>query len=672
MAEEDTLIDFFISYAAEDRQWAEWIAWQLEETGYKTVLQSWDFRPGSNFVTQMANLVGKARRTIAVLSPDYLTSRFTIPEWTEAFRLDPAGERGLLLPVRVRPCDVQGLLGSIVFVDLVGLDESVARQTLLSSISHSRAKPLKVPLFPGRSPASKDRSSTFPQPINPYNLLIEVFVTVGFPHVTFVEREDFRSLQVALAQPGLGVVIEGPSGVGKTTTLNEAIKELALQQVLSPQLSVLRLTARKPADRYQLEALPSQHAGIVVIDDFHRLDPPLKEKLIDYLKQLADDAASSDSEPKPKKLVIVGIPQTGQTLVDTSFDVAMRIKVFKWGKVKDKLIRQMVEKGEKALNIEFDQKEEIISAANGSLNIAQLICLYICQEEEVMKTSDKKRVIHCNTNAAISICIDELSRKFGELTRRFATMGGPRDITSLRLLDELAHREDGFLSLSLLKEKKPDLAAGLEKFISEKWMDKLSEEYPRSKDHLFFDQTAPALVIEDPQFSFYLRRVPFSQIAKEAGKVISFPRRRVFISYSHRDARFLQRLQVHLKPLERDGIIDFWDDTKIVAGMHWREEIQSALESSAIAILLISADFLASDFITKYELPALLLSAETEGTTILPVIVKSCLFAGSKVDVFQTVNPPDEPLAEMTTAERERVLTKLAKMINERLIISET
>jgi hypothetical protein len=239
-------------------------------------------------------------------------------------------------------------------------------------------------------------------------------------------------------------------------------------------------------------------------------------------------------------------------------------------------------------------------------------------------------------------------------------------------LDELAHREDGFLSLSLLKEKKPDLASGLEKFISEKWMDKLSEEYPRSKDHLFFDQNAPALVIEDPQFSFYLRRVPFSQIAKEAGKVISFPRKRVFISYSHKDAKSLQRLQVHIKPLESDGIVDFWDDTKIVAGMKWKEEIQVALESSAVAILLISADFLASDFITRYELPTLLSRAETEGTAILPIIVKPCLFAGSKVDVFQTVNPPDKPLAEMTTAERDRVLTKLAKMIKERLIISES
>jgi hypothetical protein len=46
--------DFFISYNSADRQWAEWIAWQLEEAGYTTVLQAWDFRPDSNFVLEIS------------------------------------------------------------------------------------------------------------------------------------------------------------------------------------------------------------------------------------------------------------------------------------------------------------------------------------------------------------------------------------------------------------------------------------------------------------------------------------------------------------------------------------------------------------------------------------------------------------------------------------------
>ncbi len=104
--------DFFISYTRADQAWAEWIAWQLEAAGYTTVIQAWDFRPGSNFVEAMQQASAAAERTIAVLSPDYLTSPFTRPEWQAAFAQDPTGEKGLLLPVRARECDLQlkGLL----------------------------------------------------------------------------------------------------------------------------------------------------------------------------------------------------------------------------------------------------------------------------------------------------------------------------------------------------------------------------------------------------------------------------------------------------------------------------------------------------------------------------------------------------------------------------------
>ena len=80
--------DFFVSYTGADRRWAEWIAWVLEEAGHTVVLQAWDFRPGSNFVLAMQQAAEQAERTIAVLSPDFLASRFTAPEWAAAFARD--------------------------------------------------------------------------------------------------------------------------------------------------------------------------------------------------------------------------------------------------------------------------------------------------------------------------------------------------------------------------------------------------------------------------------------------------------------------------------------------------------------------------------------------------------------------------------------------------------
>ena len=118
--------DFFISYNHRDANWAEWIAWELEENGYTTKIQAWDFRPGSNFVIEMDTALKEAKRMIAVLSANYLDSQFTPSEWTVLFAKDPRGKERKLVPVRVQEVDVDGLLGQIVYIDVVGKDEKAA------------------------------------------------------------------------------------------------------------------------------------------------------------------------------------------------------------------------------------------------------------------------------------------------------------------------------------------------------------------------------------------------------------------------------------------------------------------------------------------------------------------------------------------------------------------
>ena len=107
---------FFISYTGKDRAWAEWIAMQLEEAGYHTIIQAWDIRPGSNFVAEMDDAATRAERTIAVLSPAYLASDYAFAEWAAAFRRDPKGKHGRVLPVRIQRCEVEGLLGPIGYI----------------------------------------------------------------------------------------------------------------------------------------------------------------------------------------------------------------------------------------------------------------------------------------------------------------------------------------------------------------------------------------------------------------------------------------------------------------------------------------------------------------------------------------------------------------------------
>jgi hypothetical protein len=141
--------EFFVSYTGVNEAWARWICVQLERIDYSTVSQALDFRPGHDFVHEMQAAVTSAARTIAVLSPAYVGSRFGEAEWRVAFAADPSGERGLLLPVRVQPCQPPGLLATRVYVDLVDLDEVSARERLLAAVGPAAAPhPTDAP-FPG-------------------------------------------------------------------------------------------------------------------------------------------------------------------------------------------------------------------------------------------------------------------------------------------------------------------------------------------------------------------------------------------------------------------------------------------------------------------------------------------------------------------------------------------
>jgi len=143
--------DFFISYNKADRAWAEWIAWHLEESGkYTVVIQAWDFGPGGNFVLEMDRAIRQCERVLAVLSPDYLTSLFTQPEWAAYFVQDPDSTERKILPARVRECELKGLLAPIVYLDLVGKTEATAKRALLDGVKLTRHKPAHAPGYPGQ------------------------------------------------------------------------------------------------------------------------------------------------------------------------------------------------------------------------------------------------------------------------------------------------------------------------------------------------------------------------------------------------------------------------------------------------------------------------------------------------------------------------------------------
>ncbi|MFS0516698.1 COR domain-containing protein [Nostoc sp. UIC 10607] len=140
-------------------------------------------------------------------------------------------------------------------------------------------------------------------------------------------------------------------------------------------------------------------------------------------------------------------------------------------------------------------------------------------------------------------------------------------------------------------------------------------------------------------------------------------RNQVFISYSHQDQEWLTKLQKHLKPMIRNQNLVVWDDTKIQAGAKWREAIENALVAAKVAVLLVSPDFLASDFIADNELPPLLDAAEAEGLTIIWIPLSFSSYDETEIEKYQSAHPPNQPLDSLNPAQENKALVDICKKI---------
>ena len=140
----------------------------------------------------------------------------------------------------------------------------------------------------------------------------------------------------------------------------------------------------------------------------------------------------------------------------------------------------------------------------------------------------------------------------------------------------------------------------------------------------------------------------------------------IFISYSHDDVKWLEKLKKHLKGLKNYYDFDEWDDQRLKASDEWEKEISEALERSTIAICLVSASFMASDYIMGNELPPLFNKANHNGTKIIPLMVSACgVFEDCWLSKYQAAGSPQKTLSECTEAEVERRLADLMRDLKE-------
>jgi len=235
------MTDFFISYTAADRAWAEWIAWVLEDAKHTTKIQAWSFQPGGHFAVEIRKASADAARIIVVLSPDYLESLDGMTEGSTAFLKDPSAAGGIMFPVLVRKAGTGGLLAQKGLIDLVYLEEDGARGKLLGGVDPGvdpvRVKPVERAAFPGllrRSfpgPVRERRLAAMPLDTIPGSEPLPPGSRMPFAvNPLFVGREDeLRTLARQLKAGNASAVVQvesaatGLGGIGKTELAAEFV-----------------------------------------------------------------------------------------------------------------------------------------------------------------------------------------------------------------------------------------------------------------------------------------------------------------------------------------------------------------------------------------------------------------------------------------------------------------
>lgn len=139
---------------------------------------------------------------------------------------------------------------------------------------------------------------------------------------------------------------------------------------------------------------------------------------------------------------------------------------------------------------------------------------------------------------------------------------------------------------------------------------------------------------------------------------------KIFISYSRKDYDWVKKLHIHLSPLTRSGELTLLSDMDILPGQDWKRQIKNFLESADVAILVISPEYLASDFIRSFELPSLLQSVKENRTKVVPILIRKTLLPGEILNL-KFLNTLSQPLASLPEIKQDSYFYKLSKTIHE-------
>lgn len=381
--------------------------------------------------------------------------------------------------------------------------------------------------------------------------LEDVFKRSGIPTHTFVKPTEYNNIIVSLRTRGRCLVVEGPSGIGKTTCIHKALEELGVTE------NVLKLSARKPEDLKLIDeaVLDARDFGTVIIDDFHVLSDEIKQRAADFMKLLADEERESE------KLILMGINKAGDTLVKMAPDLNNRIDTVRFERNPDEKVLELIEKGEAALNVSINTKADIVELSKGGFHIAQYLCSEVCTLGGVLETQATLSTVQVSIEVVKDRVLYEFSRNFYSKARNFAVGTKIRRegrAPYLHLLNWLSEADDWSIQIDDAMSQHREFKISISQIVDKGYLEKLIDNAEGVKDVLHYDAQSRILSVEDPKFMFYLRNLLWNKFAKQIG-YLSFPFKNKYdfaLSFAGENRDLAERLNSGL--LEREMTV-FYD-----------------------------------------------------------------------------------------------------------------
>lgn len=342
-----------------------------------------------------------------------------------------------------------------------------------------------------------------------YSKVEDVFVTEGVPKVTFVRPPNYVSLLVDIRRTAKPVIVEGQSGTGKTTTVKQIIAEIY------PENPPKVLTPREPDDLPVIEQISEKSGNsIFVIDDFHRLANPVKERLADLAKLVAE----RDDRTNLPKLVIVGINEVGSDLIQMVPDIAKRVGIHRILPGTHDEIQKIISLGCEELNVSIENPNLIFEDSRGDYWLTQQICKSICVAAGIEQGSDTKHQLKWDLATIRRNIVETLRHNFDAPVREFCRgrRFRPTNDPYYKLLRAISEQDRSSVDLNELANAHSEIRGSINN-IKDRRLSILLSQKENCARLFYYDQNTKNFALEDPALFFYIKNLNWDELRQRCG-----------------------------------------------------------------------------------------------------------------------------------------------------------